>query len=134
MWGLHELAQCTWCRLGEAKDSTPPRHSNSAQNTLRDKYGYVHACVGGMELSHSTTVQPDGTTSCTHLMMDCDLTQSRHCPPEQHGTVSDLAISDISRHLQTGRDGALTAHTLDSATSSLTFFLIQLITLIYLCI
>jgi len=23
MWGLHELAQCTWCRLGEAEDSTP---------------------------------------------------------------------------------------------------------------
>src|SRR5260221_8270866 len=49
MWGLHELAWCAWCRLGEAKDSTPHRHSNGAQNTLRDQYGYARVCVGGME-------------------------------------------------------------------------------------
>src|SRR5260370_33611676 len=28
MWGLCELAWCTWCGLGEAKDSAPHRHSN----------------------------------------------------------------------------------------------------------
>src|SRR5258708_26352594 len=39
----------------------------------------------------------------THLMTDHDLTQSRHCHAGQCGTVSNLAISDISRHLQTGR-------------------------------
>src|SRR5258707_6271807 len=43
-------------------------------------------------------------------MMDHDLTQSRHCHAGQCGTVSDPAISDISGHLWTGRDGALTAH------------------------
>src|SRR5258707_6762404 len=47
---------------------------------------------------------------CTHLTMDRDLTQSRHCHAGQCGTVSDPAISDISGHLWTGRDGALTAH------------------------
>src|SRR5258708_32686041 len=41
----------------------------------------------------------------THLTMDCDLTQSRHCHAGQCGTVSDPAISDISGHLWTGRDG-----------------------------
>src|SRR5260221_12210462 len=39
MWGLHELAWCAWCRLGEAEDSTPHGHSNGAQNTLGDQYG-----------------------------------------------------------------------------------------------
>src|SRR5258708_29973262 len=39
MWGLCDLAQCTWCRLGEAEDSAPHRHSNGAQNTLGDQYG-----------------------------------------------------------------------------------------------
>src|SRR5258707_5552761 len=34
-----ELAQCTWCGLGEAEDSTPHGHSNGAQNTLGDWYG-----------------------------------------------------------------------------------------------
>src|SRR5260370_36237114 len=47
---------------------------------------------------------------CTHLMMDCDLTQSRHHHAGQHGTVSDPAISNISGHLQTGSDSVLTAH------------------------
>src|SRR5258708_2223033 len=60
--------------------------------------------------------------ACTHLTMDCDLIQSRHCHAGQHRTVSDLAISDISGHLQTGRDGALTAHALHSATFSSTYF------------
>src|SRR5258705_4435509 len=68
----------------------------------------------------------------THLTMDCDLTQSGHCHTGQHGTVSNLAISDISRHLWTGRDSTLTAHTPHSATSSLTYFLIQLIILMYI--
>src|SRR5260221_10226145 len=50
----------------------------------------------------------------THLTMDHDLTQSRHCHAGQCGTVSDLAISDISRHLWTGRDGVggIATHTL----------------------
>src|SRR6266436_1117642 len=39
MWGLHELARCAWCGLGEAKDSAPHGHSNGAQNTLGDWYG-----------------------------------------------------------------------------------------------
>src|SRR5260221_1029277 len=39
MWGLCELAWCTWCRLGEAEDSAPHGHSNGAQNTLGDWYG-----------------------------------------------------------------------------------------------
>src|SRR5260221_5180504 len=77
-----------------------------------------------MELHHT----------CIHLMMDHDLTQSEHCHTEQHRTVSNLAISDISRHLQTGRDGMLTAHAPYSATSSLAYFLIQLIILMYICI
>src|SRR5258708_21775952 len=68
----------------------------------------------------------------THLTMDCDLTQSRHHHAGQCGTVSDPAISNISRHLRTGRDGALTACTPHSATSSSTYFLIQLITLMYI--
>src|SRR5258705_4186607 len=46
----------------------------------------------------------------THLMTDHDLTQSRHHHAGQHGTVSDPAISNISGHLQTGRDSVLTAH------------------------
>src|SRR5258708_22204058 len=70
----------------------------------------------------------------THLMMDHDLTQSRHCHAGQCRTVSDLAISDISGHLRTGRDSTLTAHTLHSATFSVTYFLIQLITFMYICI
>src|SRR6266436_499094 len=57
----------------------------------------------------------------THLMMDHDLTQSRHCHAGQCRTVSNLAISDISRHLQTGRDGMLTAHALHSTTLSPTY-------------
>src|SRR5258708_12450723 len=47
----------------------------------------------------------------THLMMDCDLTQSRHCHSGQHRTVSDLAISNISRHLSTRSHSVLTAPT-----------------------
>src|SRR5258707_15842796 len=70
----------------------------------------------------------------THLTMDHDLTQSRHCHAGQHGTVSDLAISDISGHLWTGRDSVLTAHAPHSATFSVTYFLIQLITFMYICI
>src|SRR5258707_4171310 len=70
----------------------------------------------------------------THLMTDHDLTQSRHCHAGQHGTVSNPAISDISGHLQTGRDSTLTAHTPHSATFSPTYFLIQLITFMYICI
>src|SRR5258708_24484121 len=70
--------------------------------------------------------------ACTHLTMDRDLTQSRHCHTGQCGTVSDLAISDISRHLWTGRDGMLTACTPHSATFSSTYFLIQLITFMYI--
>src|SRR5260370_41141045 len=58
----------------------------------------------------------------THLMMDCDLTQSRHCHTGQCRTVSDLAISNISGHLWTGRDSALTACALHSATFSSTYF------------
>src|SRR5258708_7335799 len=69
-----------------------------------------------------------------HLTTDHDLTQSEHCHAGQHGTVSDLAISNISRHLWTGRDGTLTAHALYSATSSLAYLLIQLIILMYICI
>src|SRR5258708_27576395 len=46
----------------------------------------------------------------THLMTDCDLTQSRHCHAGQCRTASDPAISNISGHLQTGRDSMLTAH------------------------
>src|SRR5260370_40167923 len=67
----------------------------------------------------------DPTEPChmhTHLMTDRDLTQSRHHHAGQCGTVSDLAISDISGHLRTGRDGMLTAHTLHSATFSSTYF------------
>src|SRR5258708_5487018 len=71
---------------------------------------------------------------CTHLMTDCDLTQSRHHHAGQCGTVSNLAISDISRHLWTGRDGMLTARALHSATFPSTYFLIQLITFMYICI
>src|SRR5258708_20889848 len=59
----------------------------------------------------------------THLMTDHDLTQSRYHHAGQRRTVSDLAISDISRHLQTGRDSALTASALHSATFSSTYFL-----------
>ena len=70
----------------------------------------------------------------THLMMDHDLTQSRHHHAGQHGTVSDPAISNISGHLWTGRDGVLTAHAPHSATFSSTYFLIQLITFMYICI
>src|SRR5258708_23258811 len=40
----------------------------------------------------------------THLTMDRDLIQSRHRHAGQCGTVSDLAISDISRHLRTSPD------------------------------
>src|SRR5258707_11995054 len=70
--------------------------------------------------------------TCTHLTMDCDLTQSRHHHAGQCGTVSNLAISDISGHLWTGRDGMLTACAPHSATSFSTYFLIQLITLMYI--
>src|SRR5258708_35915438 len=69
---------------------------------------------------------------CTHLTTDHDLTQSRHRHAGQHRTVSDPAISDISGHLQTGRDGTLTACTPHSATFSSTYFLIQLITFMYI--
>src|SRR5258708_21533619 len=58
----------------------------------------------------------------THLMMDHDLTQSRHHHTGQCRTVSDPAISNISGHLWTGRDGALTAHAPHSATFSSTYF------------
>src|SRR5258708_14561009 len=39
MRGLHALAWCEWCGLGDAKDSSQHRHSNSAQKTLGDQYG-----------------------------------------------------------------------------------------------
>src|SRR5258708_2995033 len=84
-------------------------------------------------LSCSTIVWPDGN-ACTHLTTDCEPTQSGHHHAGQHGTVSDLAISDTSRHLQTGMDSTLTARTPHSATSSLAYFLIQLIILMYICI
>src|SRR5258708_11876630 len=58
----------------------------------------------------------------THLMTDHDLIQSRHCHAGQCRTVSDLAISNISGHLRTARDGALTACSPHSATLSHTFF------------
>src|SRR5258708_31101058 len=48
---------------------------------------------------------------CIHLMMDHDLTQPAHHHAWQCRTFSDPAISDIDGHLQTGRDGVLTAHT-----------------------
>src|SRR5258708_4379801 len=68
----------------------------------------------------------------THLTTDHDLTQSRHRHTGQCGTVSDPAISNISGHLWTGRDSMLTACALHSATSFSTYFLIQLITLMYI--
>src|SRR5258708_21128190 len=58
----------------------------------------------------------------THLTMDHDLTQSRHRHAGQCGTVSDLAISNISGHLWTARDGVLTPFAPHSATFSSTYF------------
>src|SRR5258708_7357066 len=58
----------------------------------------------------------------THLTTDRDLIQSRHRHAGQCGTVSNLAISNISGHLRTGRDGALTARAPHSATFSSTYF------------
>src|SRR5258708_938516 len=40
----------------------------------------------------------------------------------QCGTFSNLAISDINRHLWTGRDSVLTAHTLHLFISSIVHF------------
>ncbi len=42
-----------------------------------------------------------------HLMMDCDLTQLRHHHAWAMQNILWLAISDIDRYLQAGRDGTL---------------------------
>src|SRR5258708_16070265 len=89
---------------------------------------------GSLHKGH-TLPQFDPMEPChahTHLMTDHDLTQSRHHHAGQHGTVSDPAISNISGHLWTGRDGMLTARAPHSATFSSTYFLIQLITFMYI--
>jgi len=45
---------------------------------------------------------------CIHLTMDHDSTQLTHCMCGQCRTFSDLAISNINKHLWTGRDGVST--------------------------
>src|SRR6266436_3764622 len=54
-----------------------------------------------------------------HLTMDHDSTQLMHCHAWATWNIPQPAISNINRYLWAGRDGALTAHTPYSFTSSI---------------
>src|SRR5260221_2536095 len=101
LWIVHDLQPLNAVTIHDA--TLPPRVDDMIESFSGQViYGLCHT------LPQFNPTEPRHV--CTHLMMDCDLTQSRHHHAGQHGTVSDPAISNISGHLQTGRDSVLTAH------------------------
>src|SRR5258708_17770555 len=77
---------------------------------MGDLMSLRHQANSSVMLHHGLTCW-DRAITCICLTTDCDSTQPAHCHTWKCRTFSNPAISNISRHLQTGRDSALTACT-----------------------